>query len=315
MAKHNCLAQPTNMKHYTVADLRTQRSFCFVVNARLLCSTNLNANRGAKTVNMKAAKNFTLIELLVVIAIIAILAAILLPTLQSAREAGWSSSCLNNLKQLAMANIHYADANRAFLVPYSTDMLTTNTHRWHGSSDTSASGGSGNFDHGKGPLAPYLGTSGKVAVCHALKAPENASAFERGCGGYGINYYIGKTDPDSWAPEVFAAGFKINRIVNSSRKIMFADAANPVKANGSWASATNFDYLSYSSSLEIPQQSWTPSPTMHFRHRSKANSGFCDGHAEAVEMVSSNSGFDILDLGFPCDSSYSDANRIFHPLN
>ncbi|MGB9624310.1 MAG: prepilin-type N-terminal cleavage/methylation domain-containing protein [Phycisphaerae bacterium] len=61
---------------------------------------------------------FTLIELLVVVAILALLIAILLPSLSRAREQGRSAACLSNMRSLGLAVQMYAMNNRGFLVNF-----------------------------------------------------------------------------------------------------------------------------------------------------------------------------------------------------
>ncbi len=60
---------------------------------------------------------FTLLELLVVMAIIALLAALMLPSLASAREKGWQAACLSNLHQMGLAIQAYASDNDG-KIPY-----------------------------------------------------------------------------------------------------------------------------------------------------------------------------------------------------
>lgn len=79
--------------------------------------------------NVTTTRKFTLIELLVVIAIIAILAAMLLPALNKARNAARKTTCMNQMKQIGTTVALYCDDNEGYL-PRQGTAVSGDKRRW-----------------------------------------------------------------------------------------------------------------------------------------------------------------------------------------
>ncbi len=230
-------------------------------------------------------KAFTLIELLVVISIIAILMALLTPALSAAKAQARSVVCKNNLRELALANLLYANENSGHFVAAASDINTSNggLHRWHGVRENANEP----FDPTKGPLATYLG-DGDIKQCPTMvrfvKGQSWNINFEQGCGGYGYNAtFIGSRLWQKHTSSSYRNTTKISEVSNAGSTLMFADCAM-VNKNGSNTYIQEYSFIQQPFHLSgaVAQPSWGyASPSIHFRHKSKANLAWVDGHVDS----------------------------------
>lgn len=228
---------------------------------------SIQTNKGKDIMAKK--KNFTLIELLVVISIIVILAAMLLPALQGARENAKRSQCVSQLKQIGLYMSQYTDCSNEMFPP-----LIYNKRRW----------GYWIYQLLKPELKVFKCPSAAQFQDPSVNGPKDISAIDPtddtklanafNCLAYGYNgNCIGGTIASNWTGATdFSKSAKLASVQEPSRTFLVGEVVR------CYGSSTRTSPV-----IADALHCWGDYNHIHDRHAGSSNVLWCDMHVNSTK--------------------------------
>jgi prepilin-type processing-associated H-X9-DG protein/prepilin-type N-terminal cleavage/methylation domain-containing protein len=252
---------------------------------------------GGRIGNKARITGFTLIELLVVISVIVLIMAILMPSLNRAREQARTINCRSNLKNIGLAFMEYAIQNDEQLPPLGdTDPLTgggSDPRRYVGKHwyERLAETGlvpDGSVKSGEPPV--FANYTEGIWRCPTVKRTQIYAESWRATwgGGYGVNQWLMNYENRRGSP-------KLSRIRNAASAFLVGDCGRPM-GDGT------FNYSTWCKLYPFMpfdlRKTGNPNEQPACRHNGRGNVAFVDGHTgdATFNEFDTNKGNILIDL-------------------